>query len=217
MRPGSGGLAQTRRQRSRRTSGTVRGSKSAARSRSSPPDGVLTHNGQIGMGQHGQRDVTMPSRPGADLILVEPNLALGGLEARASRPEEFHLRPLTERCGSLSTHTAPTKQPTASLPPRSPPVASWTLKTTAWPNPFALAALPAFIARTGWSVPVLRIGTLASWWSPLGLLPWHRSDRFPQFHMRARIRLAPPLRRSPSAPYPGVRRTDPRGSRSLWF
>src|SRR6185312_1213762 len=93
----------------------------------------------------------------------------------ASRPEEFHLRPLTERCGSLSAHTAPTKQPTASLPPRSPPVASWTLKTTAWPNPFAPAALPAFIARTGWSVPVLRIGTLASWWSPLGLLPWHRS------------------------------------------
>src|SRR3954467_13929188 len=58
----------------------------------------------------------------------------------ASRPEEFHLRPLTERCGSLSAHTAPTKQPTASLPPRSPPVASWTLKTTAWPNPFAPAA-----------------------------------------------------------------------------
>src|SRR4051794_5774311 len=86
MRPGSGGLAQTRRQRSRRTSGTVRGSKSAARSRSSPPDGVLTHNGQIGMGQHGQRDVTMPSRPGADLILVEPNLALGGLEAGLNRP-----------------------------------------------------------------------------------------------------------------------------------
>src|SRR3954464_14002120 len=147
------------------------------------------------------------------------------MQAVASRPEELHLRPLTERCGSLSAHTAPTKQPvgirvgcrTASLPPRSPPVASWTLKTTAWSNPFAPAALPAFLARTGWSAPVLRIGTLASWWSPLGLLPWHRSDRFPQFHMRARIRLAPPLRRSPSAPYPGVRRTDPRGSRSLWF
>src|SRR6185369_7754952 len=29
----------------------------------------------------------------------------------ASRPEEFHLRPLTERCGSLSAHTAPTRQP----------------------------------------------------------------------------------------------------------
>src|SRR3954467_10395260 len=86
MRPGSGGLAQTRRQRSRRTSGTVRGSKSAARSRFSPPDGVLTHNGQIGMGQQGQRDVTMPSRPGAHLVLVEPNLALGGLEAGLNRP-----------------------------------------------------------------------------------------------------------------------------------
>src|SRR4051812_20792196 len=86
MRPGSGGLAQTRCQMSRRTSGTVRGSKSAARSRSSPPDGVLTHDGQIGMGQHGQRDVTMPSRPGADLVLVEPNLALGGLEAGLNRP-----------------------------------------------------------------------------------------------------------------------------------
>ena len=27
-----------------------------------------------------------------------------------SRPEGFHLRPLAERCGSLSTHTAPIKQ-----------------------------------------------------------------------------------------------------------
>src|SRR3954468_16749321 len=45
------------------------------------------------MGQHGpawasmgQRDVTMPSRPGADLVLVEPNLARGGLEAGLNRP-----------------------------------------------------------------------------------------------------------------------------------
>src|SRR3954471_12861393 len=34
----------------------------------------------------GQRDVTMPFRPGADLVLVEPNLALGGLEAGLNRP-----------------------------------------------------------------------------------------------------------------------------------
>ena len=27
-----------------------------------------------------------------------------------SRPEGFHLQPLSERCGSLSTHTAPIKQ-----------------------------------------------------------------------------------------------------------
>src|SRR3954469_15490543 len=33
-----------------------------------------------------------------------------GVDAMASRPEEFHLRPFTERCGSLSAHTAPTKQ-----------------------------------------------------------------------------------------------------------
>src|SRR5215212_9036216 len=84
-------------------------------------------------------------------------------------------------------------------------------------QPLCSGRMTGLLARTGWSVPVLRIGTLASWWSPLGLLPWHRSDRVPQFPMRARIRLAPPLRRSPSAPYPGVRRTDPRGSRSLWF
>src|SRR3954462_2859901 len=86
MRPGSGGLAQTRRQRSRRTSRTVRGSKSAARSRSSPPDGVLTHNGQIGMGQQGHPDVTMPSRARADLVLVEPKLSLSSLEAGLNRP-----------------------------------------------------------------------------------------------------------------------------------
>src|SRR4051812_2827628 len=177
------------------------------------PSASMDGEGGVSQGGEGLGGV---ARSGAAGVLAAGPIA-DVVQAVASRPEEFHLRPLTERCGSLSAHTAPTKQPTASLPPRSPPVASWTLTTTAWPNPFALAALPAFIARTSWSVPVLRIGTLASWWSPRGLLPWHRSDRFPQFPMRARIRLAPPIRRSPSAPYPGVRRTDPRGSRSLWF
>src|SRR3954463_7888940 len=32
------------------------------------------------------------------------------MAAVVSRPEGFHLRPLSERCGSLSTHTAPIKQ-----------------------------------------------------------------------------------------------------------
>ena len=45
-----------------------------------------TQNGEIGMGQHGQRDVTTPSRPGAHLVLVEPNLALGLLKAGLDRP-----------------------------------------------------------------------------------------------------------------------------------
>src|SRR3954471_8102501 len=84
-----------------------------------------------------------PVEPIGALDLAGLEIEPPGLEVRehrASRPEEFHPRPLTERCGSLSAHTAPTKQPTASLPPRSPPVASWTLTTTAWPNPLAPAA-----------------------------------------------------------------------------
>jgi hypothetical protein len=60
------------------------------------------------------------------------------------------------------------------------------------------------------SGPVLRIGTLASRLSPLGLLPWHRSDWFLQFHAIARIRFTPSLRRSPSAQSSGTRRTHPR-------
>src|SRR4051794_23799868 len=43
------------------------------------------------------------------------NLPFLRLRRTASRPEEFHLRPLTERCGSLSAHTAPTKQPVGIL------------------------------------------------------------------------------------------------------
>jgi hypothetical protein len=53
----------------------------------------------------------VPPVPGARLAMVETEVVLGALKALASRPEEFHPRPLTERCGSLSAHTAPTKQP----------------------------------------------------------------------------------------------------------
>ena len=35
----------------------------------SPPDGVLAHDSQIRMRQHGQRDVPVPARPRADLVL----------------------------------------------------------------------------------------------------------------------------------------------------
>ena len=52
------------------------------------------------------------SRPVAHpaVILAEGDVQ-HPMQRVASRPEEFHLRPLTERCGSLSAHTAPTKQP----------------------------------------------------------------------------------------------------------
>src|SRR4051812_2056144 len=95
-------------------------------------------DGEGGVSQGGE-DLGGVAGSGAAGVLAAGPIA-DVVQAVASRPEEFHLRPLTERCGSLSTHTAPTKQPTASLPPRSPPVASWTLTTTAWPNPFAPAA-----------------------------------------------------------------------------
>ena len=71
----------------RRISGTVKGSRSAARStRSSPPDGRLAQDGQIGQSEHRQGDVSVPADPGADLVLVEPDLALGRLEAFLNRP-----------------------------------------------------------------------------------------------------------------------------------
>ena len=38
------------------------------------------------MRQHGQGDVPVPAGPGADLVLVQPDLALGGLEAGLDRP-----------------------------------------------------------------------------------------------------------------------------------
>src|SRR3954466_15704748 len=71
----------------RRISGRVKGSRSAARSvRSSPPDNRLAQDGQIGQGEHRQGDVSVPTGPGADLVLVEPDLALGRLEALLSGP-----------------------------------------------------------------------------------------------------------------------------------
>ncbi len=82
---GRGG--RTRCQSRRRSSGTVKGSSSAARSRSgSSPDDGLAQNGEIGVGQHGERDVAVPAGPGADLVLVEADLALGRLEAGLDRP-----------------------------------------------------------------------------------------------------------------------------------
>ena len=78
---------QTRCQSRRRTSGTVSGSSSAAKSGvGSSPDGDLAQHGEVGVSQHGERDVAVPAGPGADLVLVEADLALGRLEAGLDRP-----------------------------------------------------------------------------------------------------------------------------------
>ena len=78
---------QTRRQSRRRTSGTVSGSRSATKSSvGSSPDDDLAQHGEIGVRQHGQGDVAMPAGPGTHLVLVEADLAFGGLEAGLDRP-----------------------------------------------------------------------------------------------------------------------------------
>jgi hypothetical protein len=84
---GLGGRGQTSCQSRRRTSGTVSGRRSAARSDpSSSPNHHLAQHGEIGVGQHGQRDVAVPAGPGVDLVLVETDLAFGRLEAGLDRP-----------------------------------------------------------------------------------------------------------------------------------
>src|SRR6267378_3130167 len=85
------------------------------------------------------------------------------------------------------------------------------------PTPLLQPPLRAFIAPTSRSVPVLRIGTLASRFWPLGLLPSHQSPWFLQFHATACIRFTPPLRRSPSARSSGTPRTCPRWASRSWF
>ena len=74
-----------------------------------------------------------------------------------------------------------------------------------------------FFARTSRSAPVLRIGTLASRFWPLALLPSHRSDWFLQFRAIACIRVTPPLRRPPPAQSSGSSRVYPRRDTRLWF
>jgi hypothetical protein len=83
----------------RRTSGTVWGSSSALRSRPTlPPERGLAQDGEIGVRQHGEGDVAMPADPGAHLVLVEPDLAICGFEARLDGPARAgYLRQLGER------------------------------------------------------------------------------------------------------------------------
>ena len=54
-----------------------------------------------------------------------------------------------------------------------------------------------FLATTSLSVPVQRIDTISLAGSLLVPFSYHRYDRFPQFNMRARIKLTPPLCRVP--------------------
>ena len=53
-------------------------------------------------------------------------------------------------------------------------IAGWPKPSAGESGPFALPALPGFIARTDPSVPAPRIGTLLLMGLPLGGLPWHQ-------------------------------------------
>src|SRR6516165_11937954 len=57
-----------------------------------------------------------------------------------------------------------------------------------------------------------RLAVLAASASPLASRDW-----FLQFHAKACIRFTPPIRRLPSAQYPGIRQIYPRGCERLWF
>ena len=53
--------------------------------------GVMTDGGHHGEGEHDQRNMPMPAMPGAGLVVIEPELVLGGLEAVLDGPAmTFH-------------------------------------------------------------------------------------------------------------------------------
>ena len=71
-----------------------------------PGEGEHVEGGE----RHGQVALAM-----AEIVFEFVAVVFQDVEAFVvSRPEGFHVRPLAERCGSLSTHTAPIKQ---TLPP----------------------------------------------------------------------------------------------------
>lgn len=52
---------------------------------------MVTDDGHHGEGEHDERDMPMPAMPGARLVVIEPELVLGGLEAVFDRPAmAFH-------------------------------------------------------------------------------------------------------------------------------
>ena len=50
------------------------------------PIGLTADGGHHGEGEHDKRDVTMPTMPGSGLVVIEPELVLGGLETVLDRP-----------------------------------------------------------------------------------------------------------------------------------
>ena len=74
-----------------------------------------------------------------------------------------------------------------------------------------------FPATTGLSAPVQRVDTVSLTGSLLAPFSCHRCDRFPQFNMRAQIKLTPPLCRVPPGQCTGLRQIHPEATSTPRF
>jgi len=81
-----GGWCQMRWASRRRTSGTVSGIRSSMVWGATFSAGLGGGDGEEGVGQHGQGDVSVPAVVAADLVLVQADLAFGALEGLLDRP-----------------------------------------------------------------------------------------------------------------------------------
>ena len=88
--------------------------------------------------------------------------------------------------------------------------ASWSMiRSLSGQAPWLHGHYSRFLATTGLSVPVQRFDTIRLAGSLLVRFSYHRCDRFPQFSIRARIKVTPPLCRTPSGQSAGFRQTLP--------
>src|SRR6516162_5001622 len=133
------------------------------------------------LGGHLQPEVVMQEARQSSLDLLSFIPRSNEAQEESSSPGEFHPQALTEPDGSLATHPALITRPFPALSPRAVPPPRWVDPTTRRDDwaPSLQAHYRPFAATTSPSAPVHRIGTLALVGRPLGLLPWHRGDRFP--------------------------------------
>ena len=70
--------------------------------RGTPFSGVGAGDGEECVGEHGQGDVSVPAVVAADLVVVQADLALRGLEGLLDRPAGCRPRGPTRAAGSRS-------------------------------------------------------------------------------------------------------------------
>jgi hypothetical protein len=99
----------------------------------------------------------------------------------------------------------------------APPIAGWPPPSAGESGPFALPALPGFIARTDPSVPASRIGSRLLMGPPLGDLPWHQGAGSHVLHKSLKLvsRRLHAGRRSANQQAPSE--LHPRPTTGAWF